>query len=255
MGGSSRKPGLSLSALPALLALPPLNLLVVSCAGAALRHRRAGRWLLAVGLAGLVLTALPVVSGSLIWALEAGVPALSVPDAPPQAIVILSAEQRPVWTDDTITWRAGPLTLQREAAGAALARRTHLPVLVSGGVLRPDAPSLASTMAASLRDDFAMPVRWQEDASVDTWQNARFSAALLRAQGVTRVYVVTHAWHMRRALVAFRRAGLAAVAAPVQIDAVPEWRASSFVPSVHAWQETYWAVHELVGWAWYDIRP
>jgi uncharacterized SAM-binding protein YcdF (DUF218 family) len=60
---------------------------------------------------------------------------------------------------------------------------------------------------------------------------------------------------MQRALVAFRRAGLHAFAAPVQMDALPEWRASSFVPSVQAWQQTYWAVHELVGWAWYAIKP
>ncbi len=246
---------MSLSALPTLLALPPLNLLVVSCAGAVMRHRRAGRVALPVGLAGLVLTALPVVSGSLIWLLEAGVPALTVPDAPPQAIVILSADQQPVWTGGTITWRVGALTLQREAAGAALARRTQLPVLVSGGLLRRGTPALAAVMAASMADDFAVQVRWREDASVDTWQNAFLSAAMLRAQGVSRVYVVTHAWHMRRALVAFRRAGLTAVAAPVQIDALPEWRATSFVPSLHAWQETYWAMHELIGWAWYAVRP
>jgi uncharacterized SAM-binding protein YcdF (DUF218 family) len=211
--------------------------------------------LLGVGLGGLWLTSLPVVSGGLIAWLESGVSAQMVAGAGPQAIVILSAEQQPVWVDGAKTWRVGPMTLQREAAGAALARRTHLPVLVSGGALRPDVPALAATMAISLRDDFAIPVRWQEAASQNTWQNAVMSAAMLRAAGISRVYVVTHAWHMRRAMVAFRRAGLDPVAAPVQLDALPEWRASAFLPSVQAWQETYWAVHELIGWAWYDIRP
>ncbi len=245
---------MSLAALPTLLALPPLNLLVAACAGAALRRRRIGRVLLVVGLTGLVLTGLPVVSGGLIRLLETGLPAASARDNP-QAIVILSAEQQPVWDGGVVGWRVGPLTLQREAAGAALARRTHLPVLVSGGIIRPGAPSLASLMDASMRDDFAVPARWQEPASEDTWQNAQFSAAMLRAEGIDQVYIVTHAWHMQRALVAFRRAGLQAFAAPVQMDALPDWRASSFVPSVQAWQQTYWAVHELVGWAWYAIKP
>jgi uncharacterized SAM-binding protein YcdF (DUF218 family) len=245
----------SLSALPTLLAIPPINLLVAACAGAALRRHRYGRVLLIGGLAGLTLFALPIVSGSLMAVLESGL-AQSAPLAdPPQAIVILSADQQRVWQDGGIAWRVGALTLQREQAGAALARRTHLPVLVTGGTLRPGAPSIASTMAASMAADFATPVRWREDVSEDTWQNAVFSAAILRAQGISSVYVVTHAWHMKRALVAFRRAGLQAEAAPVQIDAEPDFRASAFVPNTHGWQESNYMLHELIGWAWYSIKP
>jgi uncharacterized SAM-binding protein YcdF (DUF218 family) len=110
-------------------------------------------------------------------------------------------------------------------------------------------------MAASLHQDFATDVRWREARSVDTWGNARESAAILRAAGITRVWVVTHGWHMRRALVAFRRAGLDAVPAPALIDAKPEFYAASFLPSVRAWLESYYAMHELIGWAWYELRP
>ena len=252
---------MSLNALPSLLAIPPLNLLVAACAGAAFGHRRAGRIVLAGALAGLVLLAMPVVSGSLMAVLEAGItlppPKFSPvsPGDPPQAIVILSGDQQRIWRDGAITWVPGPLTLQRDQAGAALARQTHLPVLVSGGSIRPGAPALAALMADNLHQDFASDVRWQESASQDTWQNAMFSAALLRQQGISRVYVVTHAWHMRRSLVAFRRAGLTAIAAPVQIDAVPDWRPAAFLPNVRAWQESFWAIHELIGWAWYAIKP
>ena len=38
-------------------------------------------------------------------------------------------------------------------------------------------------MRDSLTQDFQVPVRWVEDRSRDTWQNARDSAAILRANG------------------------------------------------------------------------
>ena len=63
-------------------------------------------------------------------------------------------------------------------------------------------------MAQSLTDDFRTPPRWVEAKSADTWENARFSADILRAEGITSVYVVTHAWHMRRAVLAFQGTGL-----------------------------------------------
>ena len=110
-------------------------------------------------------------------------------------------------------------------------------------------------MTANLHEDFATGVRWQETMSQDTWQNAVNSATLLRRDGIVRIYLVTHAWHMPRALLAFRRAGFAVAAAPVQIDAGPDWRADDFLPNVRSWQESFWAIHELIGWAWYAARP
>jgi uncharacterized SAM-binding protein YcdF (DUF218 family) len=243
----------SLAALPTLLAIPPMNLLAAACAGAAFRRRRAGRLVLAASLAGLVVLSLPVIAGGLTAILESGLADAPAPAEPPQAIVILSGDQQRVRVDGSIAWRVGALTLEREAAGAALARRTGLPVLASGGVIRDGAPSLAAEMDASLRADFAVPPRWLEEKSLDTWQNAQFSAAMLHAAGISRVYVVTHAWHMKRALIAFRHAGLVATPAPVAIDAKPDWHAASFVPSAQAWHESAYALHEFIGWAWYAI--
>ena len=223
--------------------------------GAARGQRRGGRALLAVGLGGLTLCALPVVSKNLIGVLEAGLDRPLPPGPPPQAIVILSGEQQEGLGQNGRYWHVGPLTLEREAAGATLARRTGVPVLVSGGKIHPWSPPLADLMADSLANDFGVQVRWRETQSADTWENAKDSAAILKAAGISRVWVVTHGWHMRRALVAFRRAGLDAQAAPVLLDAAPQWRASAFVPSARTWLESYYAMHELIGWAWYELRP
>ncbi len=244
---------MSLGSLPTLLLLPPLNLLLAASAGACLGRRRFGRPLLIGGLGGLWLVSLPIVSGGMLRLLEAGITAAS--GQPVGAIVILSGDQEPVRDGTATAWRVGPLTLEREQAGALLARSTDLPVLVSGGALYPWSPPLASLMADSMARDFGIKVRWQEATSQDTWANARESTAILRPAGISRVYVVTQAWHMRRALLAFRRAGLDPVAAPVLLDAVPHLQPSSFLPSVRGWQDSYFACHELLGLAWYAVRP
>ncbi len=242
---------MSLADLTAVLLVPPLNCLVAACAGAALHRRRGGRLLMAAGLTGLLLLSLPFVSGTLTALLERGLPASPDPAQPPAAIVILSGDQTEIATPDGAAWSVGRLTLERERTGAALARRTQLPVLLSGGRIRAGAPTLAALMAASLRDDFGVAPRWLEDKSIDTWQNAADTAVILRAAGISRVYLVTHAWHMRRALIAFRAAGLDAVPSPAMPDIAPRvvWR--NFLPHVSAWQESYWALHEWIGCAWY----
>ncbi|HAK93275.1 MAG TPA: YdcF family protein, partial [Massilia timonae] len=91
---------------------------------------------------------------------------------------------------------------------AHLHRRTGLPILVSGGAPGPGAMSLADAMAAALREDFGVPVRWVEGRSRNTAENAMFSAALLRPEKVGRVLLVTDAMHMERARTVFQRGGL-----------------------------------------------
>lgn len=48
----------------------------------------------------------------------------------------------------------------------------------------------------------------RERCSLDTRDNARFAAALLRRRGLSRVVLVTCSWHLPRAERAFRAAGL-----------------------------------------------
>ncbi len=139
-------------------------------------------------------------------------------------------------------------------AGAALHRRTGLPVLVSGGLIDEYGPSLALLMAASMEEDFAVPVRWQESTSQNTWENARNSAAILQAAGIRSVFVVTHAWHMRRALNAFAQTTIAAMPAPVPFSREIDLQPRSFIPRASAWLTSYYGLHEWIGHAWYALR-
>lgn len=252
------------------LLLPPASLVWLGLL-ALLIPRRAGRWIAAACLVPAVLLAMPFVAQSLLASLDppaaagggieasgaAGIQASAVGGIqasgtePPGAIVILSGdvERTPVAGELDL----GPFTLERERAGAALHRATGLPVLVTGGLVN-GPPPVGQLMARSLPVDFATPVRWVEDRSATTWENAQFSVPILRAAGVTRVYLVTHAWHMRRALLAFDAAGMPAVAAPVRLDPGPRGTLSEFVPGLAAWVRSYYAIHEWIGIAGYRWR-
>ncbi len=246
--------GMSIAALSAFVLIPPMNCLGVACVGAVLWRRRMGRALLAVGLVGLVVFALPMVSGTLMSSLERGLPTTPPADDKPGAIVILSGDQADVLESGVATTMVGHLTLERERAGAVLARQTGLPVLVTGGVIDPGSATLATIMSRSLKQDFGVDVQWKEERSIDTWENAVYSAAILRKAGIRSVYLVTHAWHMRRAMIAFRAAGLVVTAAPVAMDEPPHFGLHSLVPLVSSWQTSFYALHEWVGTAWYSLR-
>ncbi len=259
---------MSLSSLPTALLLPPVNLVPIGIAGIAMafglpgRLRRArllGRWLAIASLASLLLLSLPVVGDLLVASLEIGLPYVDLAAADGsddvQAIVILGGDGSNSAKGGIVSGPSvGALTLERIRAGAILYRRTGLPVLVSGGPLQPQGPPIAGLMAGVLQSEFAVPVTWVEARSIDTWQNAQFSAAILRALGIRRVYVVTHGWHMRRALMAFDHAGLQAVPAPLRRDAPYENEFDAFVPHVSAWLNSYWALHEWIGCAYYALR-
>ena len=109
-------------------------------------------------------------------------------------------------------------------------------------------------MAESLREEFRLPVAWVEDASADTWENATFSARILREQGIHSVYLVTHGWHMRRAVRAFQKAGLAVTAFPTLIDSPSGLLLTDYVPGMDALRDTYYAAHEWIGDIWYAVR-
>lgn len=237
------------------LAIPPTGFVVLIVVGLLLHGgwQRFGRRLTWASLIALILFGMPVVSYSMLLALESGLPLIPPADHPPQAIIVLGGEVIRAH-QERLGIRPGLLTLDRLRTGAALHRRTGLPILVTGGTTQPNTPAVGLVMAQSLDDDFQAPARWVESASVDTWENARLSADILRAEGITSAYVVTHAWHMRRALLAFQDTGLIVTAAPTALDDPLGPNLSDFLPRAGGWQTGYFAIHEWIGYAWYKRR-
>ena len=244
---------MTISHVASFFVLPPGNLIGAALVGVALsfRTRRVGQVIALVSVAAIAVLSMPVTADWLIARLDDGLPTHPDPANPPQAIVVLGGDvaRRAGGASDI-----GMLSLERVRAGAALARRTGLPLLVSGGVTNDDTAEVCKVMADSLEQDFGQKVRWRECRSLDTWENAQMSAALLKPDGVTSIYLVTHAWHMRRSLLAFQPTGLAVTAAPTGMDPEPTLKFGGLVPSSLGMERTFWAAHEYVGWLDYKLR-
>lgn len=236
------------------LLLPPGGLLLLAAAGLLLSRwrRRTGLAVAALALLLLYLLATPVVGGALLR-LHETFPALR--EVPPEAavIVVLGAEilrDTPEYGGVAV----GSLTLQRLQYTARLHHETGLPVLTAGGPMSGQRRSTAALMAETLERDFRVTVRWREERSNSTADNARAVAALLRAQGVRHGLLVTHAWHMPRAAAAFRRAGLPLQPAPTRFTPAAVVRPDSLLPSTTSLAHSYYASHEAVGRLWYSLR-
>jgi uncharacterized SAM-binding protein YcdF (DUF218 family) len=109
-------------------------------------------------------------------------------------------------------------------------------------------------MARSLHDEFGITVRWVEPAAANTWENAQFSAAMLHAAGINSVYLVSQAWHIRRAVMAFARFGIATTPAPLRFERTPRFTLDEFFPRITAMRSSYFALHEWIGCAYYALR-
>mgnify|MGYP001077096037 CR=1 FL=1 len=232
--------------------LPPLNLLFVAGIGLWLWHKRPrlARILVACAFAALWLLSTPYVAGSLLRHLE-GVP-VDRTDVPADAIVVLSGGQHfnsPEYGGNT----PGKETLERLRYAATLHRKTGKPLLVTGGDpqgIGPEAP----LMKVVLEQEFEVPVRWVEDASANTWENARNSRALLTDSGISRIYLVTHAWHMPRAILAFERAGFEVIPAATAWTTHQRTDLLDFIPSAAALLDSRWFLHEVIGMYWYRLK-
>ena len=194
--------------------LPPsLPFLVIICG--LLLGRRNHRWGLMVVWCGLLIGLFFITPVSVNWLAKnleiyPAVEREQLKNA--QAIVILGGGERP-WAQEYGGGAPNRYTLERLRYGARLFRQTSLPVLVSGGAPAGGAPE-AKVMAESLKSDFGVTVQWMEGRSLDTADNARYSAEILRDAGIKTIVLVTSALHMRRAVYEFRQRGLVVIPAP-----------------------------------------
>ena len=242
------------------LILPPGIIIVLLALGLLLsrRHGYAAVVLILIGTASLYALSIPVTAHALMQSLEI-YPALQAKDLRDngaQAIVVLGNGRyanAPEYLGDTVT----ALGLERLRYAVRLHKETGLPLLLSGGSPLNEDVSEALLMKQVLSEDYAITAGWAEQQSGTTAQNAFFTKNLLNEKGITHIYLVTHAWHMPRAVKIFEQAGLKVTPAPTRFYSVNSEETQGilgWLPGAKSLAESSLALHEWIGSVWYSLR-
>ena len=141
-------------------------------------------------------------------------------------------------------------------------------ILVSGGLL--DWMQAGSTPAedmAALLQVMGVPEEaiWLQSRSRNTYEDALYSAEILRQKGIGRALLVTSAWHMPRAVRLFQAQGLEVIPLPTdynvtQSDWEQLWRPDpraiflDLLPSADAMALTARMLKEYLGLIVYELR-
>jgi uncharacterized SAM-binding protein YcdF (DUF218 family) len=221
------------------------------------RWRSTGRALMVIGALWLLLWSLPWPAFGLARSLErqtAQRPAAAYPQA--DAIILLGGGM--------LGERSGGID-RPEATNAAdrvwfaaqLYKAGRAPWLIVSAGGNPNAGQIEAEAMAALLIDLGVPksALLLDTKSRNTWQNAVYSQALMRAQHLGNALLVTSALHMPRALAAFRKRGIAVTPAPADFDAPPTgaWP-QRWLPSADALQKSSNAIKEYVGRWGYWLR-
>ncbi len=232
------------------LILPPAGPLLLALFGLWLAGRKSrrwqagGRWLAGLSVLTLLALSLPVVSRQLaIEAIEQAVDPKALHSA--QAIVILGAgvyRNAPEYGSDSLAGNA----LERTRYGAWLARQSGLPVLASGGAPGGGTPE-GVVMAKVLAEDFRIQVRWIEDKSRDTGEQAQNCGQMLLPAGIRRIALVSHAIHLPRAIPLFEAAGFDVLPAATLIPRERPLSPYDLMPNAGTLARSSERLHELLG--------
>ena len=216
---------------------------------------RTGRAALAAGLAALWLFSTPLVAYTLVDLLQDRYPAIQPDQVTGGHIVVMGAGRYP---DAPEYGRDVPSrsALERLRYAAFLARQSGRPLILTGGPVYPrEQDSEAMLSARVLSEDYGIEAVRLEEQSTTTCENALNTRRLLQGDNGRTVTVVTHAWHMPRAMWCFGRVGIPAQAAPTGFVTPfgSERGVFSVMPSARAMAYSSAALHEMVGMLWYRV--
>jgi uncharacterized SAM-binding protein YcdF (DUF218 family) len=129
----------------------------------------------------------------------------------------------------------------------------QVPVLATGGpsphVREPIALAMRRVLLGLGVPDSAI---WVEGRSHSTYENALYSAEILRAKGIHRILLVTAAYHMQRSERCFRKQGFAVTPAPCGFHTLQF--PADLLPDGGAILDHEHMLHEYVGLGWYAVK-
>ena len=200
-----------------------------------------------LGLVLLVL-AMPISSTLATWPLDASTQDFALPTQAPSGdvVVVFGAG---VFSDATGGMWPSSRSIERASVGLALSRNLNLPLVVSGGVVRPDLAAEAIVLANVMR---LPPDTVLEAEAGTTAENALYVSRIVRERGWQSVILVTSREHTRRAVSSLRSQGVT-MSGVVNATAPKAVTLRDVVPSVRGLGRWSPVVHEYVGILWYII--
>lgn len=241
------------------LLIYPLGLGLISLAIGTIVAWRQRLWKTALVMTGgfmvLWIAALPVVSNTLIASLEVDYPPLAMADIPhAEAMIVLGGGIGGIDRDSGFIAMGDPV--ERLVLAWQLYRSGKAPRLVLvGGSARSPTPESSWMAGFLLVMGVPETALLYEQDSLNTRQNAANTRELLERERIGRVLLVTSAFHMRRALPVFRKAGIEAHPVPTDYRAVVrEPSVRDWFPDAGALEGTTFALKEYLGWWIYRWR-
>jgi uncharacterized SAM-binding protein YcdF (DUF218 family) len=237
------------------LAMPPAAPLLLALLGLMLVGKKKvwGRTLALSGVALLWLLSCPAVA---VWLAQNALPqyapasAAQLKNSGVQAIVVLGGGALPL-APEYGEPQAASATLARLRYSAWLARQTQLPVAFAGGLGwgASSAQTLPEGEVARrlMQQDYGLALRWVDDQSRDTAENASLLRPLLLQDHIQRIALVTHAWHMPRSVLAFERAGFTVSPAPMAYILPSQNGLLQWLPSADGLQSSRVVLKEWLG--------
>ena len=247
--------------LPLAVYPPGASILVLLASTAILvaGHRRAAIALLLCALSGLWTLSTPAFAKWITAGLERQYPTIPIDlleDADVATVLggILSPPRPPRLGVDL----SDAIDRVFEAARIYQAGKVRY-ILVSGGNLPWSSSGVSeASLIAEVLIELGVPADALviEPASRNTYENATNTARILEERGSTKPILVTSGTHMARALATFRRAGVDAIPAATDVEAVGPWFETvlDVLPEAVALARTTEALKEIIGLLVYKMR-
>lgn len=232
---------------------PPIIFVVLCLVGTvtALIWRRTGTIIALSASLSLFVAATPAFSSYLLVCLESQIQN-EADLSSAQAIVVLAADLRAGNTMSPSD--VGPQTLERLLFAVDAYKQLHLPIAVTGGPDPRSGVPVAKMMKSKLEQYFDVPVTWVESQSRTTYENAIQTAQLLHGANIHTIVIITQARDAPRAIWSFEQVGLIALPWTAPRTALRIGRVTDFLPSINSLNESFLALHELIGILYYHMR-
>jgi uncharacterized SAM-binding protein YcdF (DUF218 family) len=175
----------------------------------------------------------------------------SLTESKAQAIVVLGGGMQSQTNEYQNSSQISATAAVRLRYGAWLSKQTQLPLAFSGGrgwaAGKQGSEQTEALGAANyLKSVDAPAAKWLDNKSSDTADNAREMAKLLPIKDISKIILVTHAWHMERSVKLFEAEGFTVLPAPVYAITDESYALLNWLPSAEGLRDSRSVLREAL---------